>query len=102
MSIGALRYLCLADLCQRMGWDSADHLVTLIANDTSGPRLSELNHVGFEPVLIVFGDRDNTRSWSYLVSPYGRVLNFNEGAPLPDPYGMPPDGPGAPPSLLPS
>jgi hypothetical protein len=79
MSVGALRYLCMGDLCHRLGLDSVDDLVTVVACDTSGPRPSELNAVDIEPVIVVFADRENTRSWVYLVSPRGHVLSFHQG-----------------------
>lgn len=82
MSVGALRYLCMADLAHRLGRDSLDDVLTVLACDTSGPRPTELNMVDIEPVLVVFADKGNTRSWVYLVSPRGHVLSFHEGEPM--------------------
>ncbi len=82
MSVGALRYLCMADLVDRLAVDSVDDIVTVVACDTSGPRPSELNPVDIEPVLVVFADRINTRSWVYLMSPRGHILSFHEGEPM--------------------
>lgn len=82
MSVGALRYLCMADLAQRLGLDSLDDVVEVVACDTAGARPPELNPVDIEPVLVVFTDRANTRSWVYLVSPRGHLLSFHEGQPM--------------------
>jgi hypothetical protein len=104
MSVGALRYLCLADLLGRLGTDSADDVVTVVACDTSGPRPSELNPVDIEPVLVVFADQLNTRSWVYLVSPRGHILSFHEGEPIMAPAtyysGLPPPPAGYEPPIL--
>jgi hypothetical protein len=72
----------MADLAERLALDSVDDVVTVVACDTSGPRPSELNAVDIEPVLVVFADRMNTRSWVYLLSPRGHILSFHEGEPL--------------------
>lgn len=53
MSVGALRYLCMADLAQRLGLDSLDDVVEVVACDTAGARPPELNPVDIEPVLVV-------------------------------------------------
>lgn len=92
-SIGAVTLLCMADLHERLGGE-VDGIELVGAFDLAAGTSGTPGFSGAgDPYLLVFGRSD--RSWLYLATSAGQVLNFSQGEPLPsDPYSfgwMPPD-----------
>ena len=79
-TLGAAKYLCLADLAQRLGGD-IDGVELLWSGDIGQGPGNDVTHSGADVFCLFFVRSEAT--WVYVIDSTGGLLAFARGEPLP-------------------
>lgn len=79
-SLGAAKYLCLADLARRLGGDIEGVELLWSGDIGHGPR-NDVTHSGVDVFCLFFVRSEAT--WVYVIDSTGGLLAFAQGGPLP-------------------
>lgn len=80
LSLGAVKYLCLADLARRLN-GAVDDVVLVWSGDVGPGANRDLTYSGSDLFGLLFASPHG--SWMYVVSDAGDVVVRTEGAPIP-------------------
>jgi hypothetical protein len=80
ISLGAAKYLCLADLAMKVGDEEAERAVAVCGSEVGPSTGVDIDHTGSDLFFFLFAT--DAWTWAYVIDSLGQVIFSGRAAPL--------------------